>query len=84
MKIQVATDFQTISSQFRSDLNSLNYNPDLRKMLKNIEKMVEELSKMEVDARRKQKYTYTETKVLEINTAIDHLEKLILVAKLMQ
>lgn len=84
MKIQVATDFQTVSSQFRQDLSKLNYNPDLQKMLKNIEKMVEELSKLEVEARRKQKYTYTEPKVIQINTAIDHLEKLILMAKLMQ
>ena len=84
MKIKVATDFQKISTQLRSDLNSLNYNPDLLKMLKNIEKMVVELSKMEVEARRKQKYTYTEPKVNEINLAIDHLEKLILMAKLMQ
>lgn len=84
MKIQFATDFQAISSHFRSELNSLNYNPDLRKMLKNIEIMVDDLSKMEVEARRKQKYTYTEPKVNEINTAIDHLDKLILVAKLMQ
>lgn len=84
MKIKVATDFQAISSQLRSELNSLNYNPDLRKMLKNIEIMVEELSKMEVEARRKQKFTYTEIKAAEINNALDHLEKLILIAKLMQ
>ena len=84
MKIKVATDFQEISGYLKRDLNSLNHNPDLLKMLKNIEKMVEELSKMEVDARRKQKYTYTEPKVELINRAIDHLEKLILMAKLMQ
>lgn len=46
--------------------------------------MVDEMSKLEVEARRKQKFTYVDEKANEINSAIDHLEKLILIAKLMQ
>ena len=79
MKIKQATDFHPVFVHLKSELNALNYNPDLNKMLKNIQ-----ISKLEVEARRKQKFTYTDIKANEINNAIDHLEKLILIAKLMQ
>jgi hypothetical protein len=45
--------------------------------------MVSELSKIEVLARRNPKSNMTLDKVNEINKAIDHLEKLILMAKIM-
>lgn len=83
MKIQQATDFQVMSDQLRRDLKSIGYNPDLNKMFLNIERMVKELSKVEVVARRNPKSDLTAEKISEINKAIDHLEKLILTAKLM-
>ena len=46
--------------------------------------MVTELSKLEVETRRTQKFSYTEDQVNEINQAIDRLEKLILIAELMK
>jgi hypothetical protein len=52
-------------------------------MFSNIGSMVSELSKLEVTFRRTQKYSMLDDKVAEINKAIDHLEKLILMAKLM-
>lgn len=83
MKIQHAIDFQNISDSLRRDLRSIGYNPDLNRMYLNIEKMVSELSKLEVTARRNPKSHLTDERVREINKAIDHLEKLILTAKLM-
>lgn len=83
MHIQSAVDFQKVSDQLRRDLRSLGYNPDLNKMFLNIERMVSDLSKMEVLARRNPKSNMTVDKVNEINKAIDHLEKLILMAKIM-
>ena len=83
MKIERALDWNQISDELRSQLGTIGYNPDLRKMLKNIDKMVTELSKLEVSFRRTQKYAMLDDKVYEINKAIDHLEKLILMAKLM-
>jgi hypothetical protein len=83
MNIQTAVDFQKVSDQLRRDLRSIGYNPDLNKMFLNIEKMVSELSKIEVLARRNLKSNMTLDKVNEINKAIDHLEKLILMAKIM-
>lgn len=84
MKIQLATDWQEVYTKLRIELDSVGYNPDLRKMLDNIAHMVSDLSKLEVEARRIKRYTYTEELVLKINQAIDHLEKLVLMAKLMK
>lgn len=83
MQIQTSTDFQKISDQLRKDLRSIGYNPDLSKMFLNVERMVSDLNKLEVVARRKHNDTMTIDKVTEINKAIDHLEKLIMMAKLM-
>ena len=44
--------------------------------------MVTELSKLEVEARRLNSPHKTAEKIAEINSAIDRLEKLLLVAKL--
>jgi hypothetical protein len=84
MKIERALDWNTISRDIETQLASIGYNPDLHKMYNNISKMVTELSKLEVSFRRTQKYTLLDETVLEINTAISHLEKLILMAKLMK
>lgn len=65
------------------ELRSIRFNMDLFKMLRNIEKMVTELSKLEVQCRHHTKH-YQLTKPSEkIAQSIDHLEKLILMAKLM-
>jgi hypothetical protein len=45
--------------------------------------MVDELSKLEVVARRTHKNNMIDERVTAINKAIDHLEKLLLIAKLM-
>ena len=84
MKIEMATDWQEVQTQLRSQMLSIGYNPDLQKMLNNITSMVSELSKLEVDARRTRVEHYTKEKVDEINKAIDHLEKLLLIAQLMR
>jgi hypothetical protein len=83
MKIERALDWDRVSVDIISQLNSIPYNPDLKLMVKNINSMVSELSKLEVSIRRTQKFSLLDDKVADINKAIDHLEKLILVAKLM-
>ena len=84
MKITSSLDWDKIETQLRTQVNSLPYNPDLRRMLNNITTMVTELSKLEVETRRTQKFSYTEPQVIKINQAIDHLEKLLLMAELMK
>jgi len=83
MKIERAIDWNDVSNELKSQLSGVDFNPDLRKMFGNIDKMVTELSKLEVNIRRTQKYSLLDDRVLQINNAIAHLEKLILVAKLM-
>jgi hypothetical protein len=65
-------------------MNGLGYNPDLQRMLNNITNMVTELSKAEVEARRKRMHSTIATKLEKINQAIDHLEKLLVMANLMK
>ena len=84
MKIERALDWNQVSDRLRSQMSAIGYNPDLQKMLSNINKMVTELSKLEVLGRRTQKYSFLDDKVLQINNAINHLEKLILIAQLMR
>lgn len=83
MKINHAIDWNEVRIEIQSQMSKIGYNPDLKKMLKNIDNMVTELSKLEVSFRRTQKYSMLDDKVNEINKAINHLEKLILMAKLM-
>ena len=84
MKIERAIDWNKVSNDLRTQLSGVDYNPDLRRMFGNIDKMVTELSKLEVSFRRTQKYAILDDRVLEINNAINHLEKLILIAQLMK
>jgi hypothetical protein len=46
--------------------------------------MVDKLSKLEVDARRTHVQHYTKEQLEKVNVAIDHLEKLLLMAQLMR
>lgn len=61
-------------------LKNIRYNPDLHKIKKNIESMITELSKQEVVARRTKKSNHCQKILEEINQSVDYLEKLILVA----
>ena len=84
MKIERAIDWNQVSIELSAQMNGIGYNPDLHRMHKNIDKMVSELSKLEVNLRRTGKYNILDDKVSDINTAINHLEKLILMANLMK
>lgn len=84
MKIERAIDWNQVSIDLSSQMSGLGYNPDLQKMYKNIDKMVAELSKLEVSFRRTQKFSMLDDRVAEINNAINHLEKLLLMANLMK
>ena len=84
MKIERALDWNKVSSDLSSQMNGIGYNPDLHRMHKNIDKMVTELSKLEVNLRRTGKYEMLNDRVTDINTAINHLEKLLLMANLMK
>ena len=84
MKIERAIDWNQVSIDLSSQMNGIGYNPDLVRMHLNIGKMVSELSKLEVNLRRTGKYEMLNDKVDIINKAINHLEKLVLMANLMK
>ena len=84
MKIENSLDWNLVCHKLEKQLSDIPYNQELHKMLSNISKMVDELSKIEVLARRTYKSNLTLEKVEAINKAIDHLEKLIVMANLMK
>jgi hypothetical protein len=84
MKIEQATDWQIIKTDLLTQMQIIGYNPDFSKMIKNIDAMVTELSKLEVEARRIRKSAMVQGHMDSINKAIDHLEKLLLMAHLMR
>lgn len=83
MEIKQALDWQKVNSQLRKQLSQVNYNPDLHQMLKNIDQMVTELSKNEVVARQARRTSMLHNQLDKINKSINHLEKLILIAQVM-
>ena len=84
MKIERAIDWNQVSVDLSSQMTGIGYNPDLVRMHLNIGKMVTELSKLEVSFRRTQKFEMLDDRVAEINKAINHFEKLLLMANLMK
>jgi len=84
MKIERALDWDTVSVELVRQLKAIDYNPDLKRLYKNIDSMVTELSKLEVSCRRNGRYNFLTDRVEKINNAINHLEKLILIAQLMR
>ena len=84
MQIKSSLDWSDVHTQLRNRLSNVPYNPDLVKILRNIGETVSQVSRLEVDARRTQKYSYLEKQVDMINKSIDHLEKLLLIAELMK
>jgi len=84
MKIERAIDWNQVSIDLSSQMNGIGYNPDLVRMHRNLDKMVTELSKLEVNLRRTGKFEMLDSRVAEINKAINHFEKLLLMANLMK
>lgn len=82
MKIETSMDWNKVSSELSRQLGTLPYNPDLRKLQFNINRLVSELSVLEVEARRTKKPQLTEPLLNQINEAINRLEKLIIIATL--
>ena len=83
MKIEKSTDWNEVSGNLSKQLDKLSFNNDLHKLKLNINRLVSELSVLEVEARRTKKPTLTEPLLNQINEAIDRLEKLIIIATLM-
>jgi hypothetical protein len=84
VKIEISTDWQEVHRLLRVEMNTIGYNQDLEKMVRNIDKMVADLSRLEVLVRRTRNTVLHTEKVEQINLTIDHLRKLVLMAQLMR
>lgn len=82
MTINSSLDWEKESDRLMNLMSSSGYNPDLKKVYNNINGMVSDLSKLEVEARRTHNNLKVEEFLVKINEAIDRLEKLLLIAKL--
>jgi hypothetical protein len=83
MKITTSLDWEATRSEIMSQIHRLDYNADLRKMVKSIDAMVDDLSKLEVEARRINKTTRTQPQVDLINKSIETLDQFITMAALL-
>lgn len=79
-----AIEASKIVDELRAQLHTINFNSDLRKYLRNIEAQVTQLSKAEVIARRNNSDGYMSISHQKLTDSINYLEKMILLAKLMQ
>lgn len=82
MKINNSIEWTDVSFELDQLLVSVDFNPDLHKLFFNIQSMVTELSKIEVELKRTRNTRRFEEQLEKINQAIDYLEKLVLMAKL--
>ena len=73
-----------IADNLYTQLKQVRYNPDLHKMYKNIENMITEISKIEVTCRQRKNYSAMEEPIKQFKESVDRLEKLIIVALLME
>jgi hypothetical protein len=83
MKINNSLDWPKVRGELSTDISKLNYDPSLRLMLKNIDTMVSELSKIEVEARRTKSTYLTAAKLDKINESIDALDKFVMLGILL-
>lgn len=82
MEISNSLEYQEVRRDLSIALSQVGYNPELDKLLKNIDKMVSELSKVEVQARRTGKNRVVESTLIDINSSIKRLEHYILIGVL--
>lgn len=82
--IASSLDWDLRRVELKSQIKELPYNPDLRKLLKNIDEMVDNLSRAEVFARRYKKSIEDLPEVKKVNDAIATLEKWIMLAALIR
>lgn len=68
----------------KQQISDMPYNPDLHHLLKNIDGMVAELSRREVDARRTKSSTAVREQLEKIKSAIQTLEQWIMMAALLK
>ncbi len=81
-KFETALEARNIVDDLTKQVKKLNYNPQYKVFLKNLEKMVNDLSSAEVVARQTKKQSIVEGPRERLALAIDYFEKLLLIQTL--
>ncbi len=83
MKIKNSLEWETVRRDLKQQILKLPYDTSIRQMLKNIDRMVDDLSRTEVEARRTKVVYYRNEKLSKVNEAIESLDKIIVIGILM-
>jgi len=78
--IKNSLEWAAVRQDLWTKISGVPYSPDLRRMLKNADELVTELSKIEVDARRTKSNTKVDTQLVKIQDTVNTLEQWILLA----
>ena len=78
MEIKTINDWFEVERELTQRIRSLGYNPDLAKMKRNLDEMIRDLSRAEVEARRTKNSRYVQPRIDEINRTIESIEHWIL------
>jgi hypothetical protein len=81
-RFQTALEAHEVITVVYKQLKECRFNPELMLYYRNIEKMVSNLSSLEVQARQSHKYHKVDAYIAEIEQAIDYLEKMIIISRL--
>jgi polyhydroxyalkanoate synthesis regulator phasin len=83
-KFETALEARKIVDDLAKQVKKLNYNPQYKVFLNNLDKMINDLSSAEVVARQSKKSSIVEIPRERLALAIDYFEKLILIQTLSQ
>jgi hypothetical protein len=83
MKIKNSLGWESVRYDLKLQIQQLPYDTSIRQMLKNIDRMVNDLSKIEVEARRTKVSYYKDAQLTKVNEAIESLDKIIVIGILM-
>jgi hypothetical protein len=81
-----AIEAQKVIDGLRKQLKTMKYNPDLKKMVANLDPLVDDLSRAEVQARRSpgSRSAGVESSKIRLQDAISYAEKMLFLAKFCQ
>jgi len=82
-RFKTAEDARKYVDNFRHSNIDITFTQDATRILNNVIKLVTELSQLEVEARQSRKNRKVDECKIRLDQAIDRLEKLMIIAKLM-
>lgn len=83
IRVTTSSDWHPVRDEMQQIIRGIGFNPDIYRMLKNIDRMVDDLSKAEVVARQTKKTHHLDAEIKKVNEAIVTLEKWLMLAGLM-